>query len=64
MEAVSAELHADAPAGGRWGREGLGRRVSQAPQALADVPEWQHDTLRIAEEMLETEHYLPVTGPL
>jgi hypothetical protein len=27
---------------------------------LADFPEWQHDAIRIAGEIIETDHYLPL----
>ena len=38
--------------------EELGAAEEEAP--LEDLPEWQHDAIRIAGEILETDHYLPL----
>ena len=35
-------------------------RAAEHDEALEDFPEWQHDQIRIAREMLETDHYLPL----
>ena len=35
-------------------------RAAEEEQPLEDFPEWQHDAIRIAEEIIETEHYLPL----
>jgi hypothetical protein len=31
-------------------------RAAEAEQPLEDFPEWQHDAIRMAGEMLETDH--------
>jgi hypothetical protein len=33
-------------------------RAAEEEQPLEDFPDWQHDAIRIAGEILETEHYL------
>jgi hypothetical protein len=38
--------------------EELGAAEEEAP--LEDFPEWQHDAIRIAGEILATDHYLPL----
>ena len=38
--------------------EELGAAEEDAP--LEDFPEWQHDAIRIAGEIRETDHYLPL----
>jgi hypothetical protein len=35
-------------------------RAVEHDAALEDFPEWQHDTMRIARDIVETEHYLPL----
>jgi hypothetical protein len=35
-------------------------RAAEEEQPLEDFPEWQHDAIRIAGEILTTEHYLPL----
>jgi Uncharacterised protein family (UPF0158) len=35
-------------------------RAAGNDASLEDFPEWQHDAIRIAGEILETEHYLPL----
>ena len=35
-------------------------RAAEEEQPLEDFPEWQHDAIRIAGEIIETEHYLPL----
>jgi len=35
-------------------------RAAEHDEALEDFPEWQHDQIRLAREMLETDHYLPL----
>jgi len=35
-------------------------RAAENNAPLEDFPEWQHDQIRIAREMLETDHYLPL----
>ena len=35
-------------------------RAAENDEPLEDFPEWQHDAIRIAGEILETEHYLPL----
>jgi hypothetical protein len=35
-------------------------RAAETNAPLEDFPEWQHDQIRIAREMLETDHYLPL----
>ena len=35
-------------------------RAAEEAQSLEDFPEWQHDAIRIAGEILETDHYLPL----
>jgi Uncharacterised protein family (UPF0158) len=34
--------------------------AAEEDEPLEDFPEWQHDALRIAGEILETDHYLPL----
>jgi hypothetical protein len=35
-------------------------RAAEEDEPLEDFPEWQHDALRIARDIVETEHYLPL----
>src|SRR6266446_10757652 len=35
-------------------------RAAEEAQPLEDFPEWQHDAIRIARDIIETEHYLPL----
>jgi hypothetical protein len=35
-------------------------RAAENGGPLEDFPEWQHDAIRIAGEILETDHYLPL----
>ena len=35
-------------------------RAAEEDALLEDFPEWQHDAIRIAREIAETEHYLPL----
>src|SRR5215475_15152486 len=35
-------------------------RAAEEAQPLEDFPEWQHDAIRMAGEIIETEHYLPL----
>jgi Uncharacterised protein family (UPF0158) len=35
-------------------------RAAENDAPLEDFPEWQHDAIRIAGEILETDHYLPL----
>jgi len=35
-------------------------RAAENDEPLADFPEWQHDAIRIAGEIIETDHYLPL----
>ena len=35
-------------------------RAAEHDAPLEDFPDWQHDAIRIAGEILETEHYLPL----
>jgi hypothetical protein len=35
-------------------------RAAENDAPLEDFPEWQHDAIRIAGEMVETDHYLPL----
>jgi len=35
-------------------------RAAENDEPLADFPEWQHDTIRIARDIVETDHYLPL----
>ena len=35
-------------------------RAAENDEPLEDFPEWQHDAIRIAEEIIETDHYLPL----
>jgi hypothetical protein len=35
-------------------------RAAENDESLEDFPEWQHDAIRIAGEILDTEHYLPL----
>jgi Uncharacterised protein family (UPF0158) len=35
-------------------------RAAENNEPLEDFPEWQHDAIRIAGEIIETDHYLPL----
>ena len=35
-------------------------RAAEEEEPLDEFPEWQHEAIRIAGEMLETDHYLPL----
>jgi len=35
-------------------------RAAEHDAPLEDFPEWQHDQIRIARDILETDHYLPL----
>jgi len=35
-------------------------QAAEEEQPLEDFPEWQHDALRIARDIVETDHYLPL----
>jgi uncharacterized protein UPF0158 len=35
-------------------------RAAENDEPLEDFPEWQHDAIRIAKDIVETEHYLPL----
>jgi len=35
-------------------------RAAEEAQSLEDFPAWQHDAIRIAGEIMETDHYLPL----
>jgi Uncharacterised protein family (UPF0158) len=35
-------------------------RAAENDEPLEDFPEWQHEAIRIAREILETDHYLPL----
>src|SRR5215510_2748468 len=35
-------------------------RAAEEDEPLEDFPAWQHDAIRIAGEILETDHYLPL----
>ena len=35
-------------------------RAAEEDAPLEDFPDWQHDAIRIAGEILETDHYLPL----
>ena len=35
-------------------------RAAENDEPLDDFPEWQHDAIRIAKDIVETEHYLPL----
>jgi Uncharacterised protein family (UPF0158) len=35
-------------------------RAAEEEQPLEDFPEWQHDAIRIAKDIVETDHYLPL----
>jgi len=35
-------------------------RAAEEDAPLEDFPEWQHDTLRIARDIVATDHYLPL----
>src|SRR6266702_362329 len=35
-------------------------RAAEHDAPLEDFPEWQHDAMRIARDIVETEHYLPL----
>jgi hypothetical protein len=34
-------------------------RAAENDEPLEDFPDWQHDAIRIARDIVETEHYLP-----
>ena len=35
-------------------------RAAEEDEPLEDFPEWQHDAIRIAKDIVETAHYLPL----
>ena len=35
-------------------------RAAENDEPLDDFPEWQHDAIRIAKDIVETDHYLPL----
>src|SRR5438552_8986856 len=35
-------------------------RAAEHDAPLEDFPDWQHDAIRIAKDIVETEHYLPL----
>jgi hypothetical protein len=35
-------------------------RAAEEDEPLEDFPEWQHDAIRIAKDIVETDHYLPL----
>src|SRR2546427_8956467 len=35
-------------------------RAAENDEPLEDFPEWQHDAIRIARDIVETDHYLPL----
>src|SRR5437867_13286556 len=35
-------------------------RAAEHDEPLEDFPAWQHDAIRIARDIVETEHYLPL----
>jgi hypothetical protein len=35
-------------------------RAAENNEPLEDFPEWQHDAIRIARDIVETDHYLPL----
>jgi hypothetical protein len=35
-------------------------RAAEEDEPLEDFPAWQHDAIRIAREIIETDHYLPL----
>jgi hypothetical protein len=35
-------------------------RAAEEEEPLEDFPEWQHDAIRIARDIVETDHYLPL----
>ena len=35
-------------------------RAAENDEPLEDFPDWQHDAIRIAREIVETDHYLPL----
>jgi hypothetical protein len=35
-------------------------RAAENEEPLEDFPEWQHDAIRIAKDIVETDHYLPL----
>ena len=35
-------------------------RAAEHDEPLEDFPDWQHDAIRIAREIIETDHYLPL----
>src|SRR4029453_11350206 len=39
-------------------------RAAEANAPLQDFPEWQHDAINIAGEIIETDHYLPLPDRL
>jgi hypothetical protein len=39
-------------------------RAAEHDAALEDFPDWQHDAIRIARDIVETEHYLPLPTDL
>ena len=38
-------------------------RAAEHDAPLDDFPEWQHEAMRIARDIVETEHYLPLPDP-
>jgi hypothetical protein len=36
-------------------------RAAENDEPLEDFPEWQHDAIRMAGEIIETDHYLPLS---
>jgi hypothetical protein len=35
-------------------------RAAENDEPLEDFPEWQHDAIRIAKDIVETDHYVPL----
>ena len=35
-------------------------RAAEEEAPLEDFPDWQHDAIRIAKDIVETDHYLPL----
>ena len=35
-------------------------RAAESDARLEDFPDWQHDAIRIAKDIVETDHYLPL----
>ena len=35
-------------------------RAAENNEPLDDFPDWQHDAIRIAKDIIETDHYLPL----